>query len=107
MEFLSIEEIKAQCRIDSADTSEDELLETFGASAECTICNMINRSMEEIVDTYSELPPPLRQAMLILAADGYKNREATTQNAVNNIPYGVQNLISHYIKLTDRTTDEW
>ena len=107
MQFLTIEELKAQCRIDLEDHSEDASLLVYGESAEAVVQNMINRQAEEIIEVWGELPPPLRQAMLVIAADGYLHREGSTPSAVDRVPYGVQNMISHYIKLTSRTNDEW
>ncbi len=104
--FLTLEEIKAQCRINVEDTDEDGILQIYGVSAEATVCNLINRSIIECIDDFGEDldgAPPLRQAMLVLVAQSYKYREASTPDNVNAVPYGVLQMISPYVKLTSRT----
>ena len=73
--FLTIEEIKAQCRIAPEDTEEDGLLQMYGVSAEQTICKLINRSVLECIDEYGvdlDEAQPLKSAMLVLVGQMYK-----------------------------------
>ena len=46
MNILTLEQIKAQCRIDSEMTEEDQLLEIYGDAAEETVINYCNCSLE-------------------------------------------------------------
>ncbi len=50
--FLTLEEIKAQCRIAAEDTEEDGLLQIYGVAAEQTVLGLTNRSVLECVDEY-------------------------------------------------------
>lgn len=106
LNFISIEEVKTQCRIDPEDNTEDTLLQTFAEAAEQTVQNLINRDAANIIDEYTEVPAPVKTAMLILSAQYYKYREATTQDNVNNVPWGVQNLLLPYTRLTDMSDYE-
>lgn len=45
---------------------------------------------------YEELPAPIRVAVLMLVAHWYRTREAVTSNAVSEIPYGVDALLSPF-----------
>lgn len=104
--FLTLEEIKLQCRINAEDTDEDGLLQMYGVAAEQLICREINRSVFECVDEYGEElddAQPLKQAMLMLTAQWYKYREESTPDTTNHVPYGVRSLISPYVKLTSRS----
>lgn len=103
--FLTLEEIKNQCRIAPEDTEEDGLLQMYGVAAEQTVLGLINRSVLECVDEYGtdlDGAVPLKQAMLVLVAQSYKYREASTPENVNAVPYGVQTLIAPYVRLTRR-----
>ena len=105
--FLTLSEIKAQCRIAPDDMEENGLLQMYGVSAEQTICRLINRSLLECIDECGEElddAQPLKSAMLILVAQMYKYREASTPDTVNAVPYGVQTMIAPYVKLTNRNT---
>ena len=104
---MTLEAIKAQCRIAPEDTEEDGLLQQYGVSAEQIICKQINRSVLECIDEYGvdlDEAQPLRSAMLMLTAQMYKYREASTPDAVNAVPYSVSVMISPYVKLTNRNT---
>ena len=99
--FLTLEEIKAQCRIAPEDTEEDGLLQMYGVSAEQTICKLINRCVLECIDEYGvdlDEAQPLKSAMLILVAQMYKYREASTPDTVNAVPYGVQTMIAPFVE---------
>lgn len=105
--FLTLEEIKAQCRIAAEDTEEDGLLQMYGVSAEQTICKLINRSVLECIDEYGvdlDEAQPLKSAMLVLVGQMYRYREASTPDTVNAVPYGVQTMIAPYVRLTNRNT---
>lgn len=105
MTFLTLTEIKQQCRLNVEDTDEDGMLQMYGVAAEQTICNLINRSAIEVMDYYGEDlddAVPLKQAMLILTAQMYKYREASTPDNVNAVPYGVRCMIAPYVRLTNR-----
>lgn len=105
LNFLTLEEIKAQCRIAPEDTEEDGLLQMYGVSAEQTVLGLINRGVLECIDEYGadlDSAVPLKQAMLALVAQSYKYREASTPENVNAVPYGVQTLIAPYVRLTRR-----
>lgn len=102
MEIITLEEIKAQCRIDSEDNSEDTLLTSYGDAAEQMVQNYIKRDSASLLEDYGEVPAPIRTAMLILVAQYYKYREASTQDAVNDVPWGIQTLLRPYVKLIRR-----
>ena len=71
MKFLTLEQIKAQCRIEEDFTLEDSKLTLYGESAEKVIFNMCQRPYEDFIETYGAIRFRLaRQA--IYAADGWR-----------------------------------
>ena len=74
MKYLTIEDIKRQCRIDSDFTEDDELLEIYGDSAETFLESHLNIALDDIVAQNSgELPKALYQVLLILVDYSYDN----------------------------------
>ena len=68
MILLTIDEIKAQCRILSDD--ENPSLEVFGAAAEAHAARLIGRPI------VADEPADLKAAVLMLAATLYAQRES-------------------------------
>ena len=66
MNYLTIGQIKQQCRIDSTYTADDDLLETYGDSAEEYLAAHLNCCLDTIAaDNGGTLPQSLVNAMLI------------------------------------------
>jgi len=104
MNVLTLESCKAQCRIEGDD--EDDLLTIYAEAAEETIFTRINRTYDECIEEYSEMPAPLKYCMLVLVAQMYKYRELTTQDAINRVPGTFWDQLLPYIKLTNTTDNE-
>jgi len=74
MNYLSLEDIKRQCRIDASWTEDDDLLEGLGDAAESFTEAHLNNSLEEITAQNSgELPSSIYRAMLLLVSYYYDN----------------------------------
>lgn len=78
MNYLTLESIKKQCRIDLDDHEEDDLLEAYGEAAEEMVKNTTHQSIEQMYDEYGDIPKSCIVAALMFAAELYKNREATS-----------------------------
>ena len=65
MRILTLELIKAQCRIEPEMTEEDALLELYGNAAEETVLNYCNRSLESIYEEYGSIPAAITQGCLV------------------------------------------
>lgn len=48
--------------------------------------------------TAASVPASIRQAMLLLVAHWYRNREAVTAAAMSDLPMGVQSLLTPYLR---------
>lgn len=92
--MLRLEQVKAQCRIEHDE--EDALLRGYIQSAQEFCQNYINRNIyadevDEGDDTGIVITPLIQQAMLLLVAHWYEQRELT-----NNIPQAVYELLRYY-----------
>lgn len=96
MNFLTIDKIKQQCRIDPDDHDEDVLLEAYGEAAEEMVHNTTHQSIEQIYDEYGEVPHSLEVAALMFAADLFKNRESTS-NIVLQPNKAIIRLLAPYV----------
>ncbi len=96
MELLTIDEIKANSRIDG--DGEDVYLRHVGAPAEKMVPTALRRKFYDLEAEYGAVPPEVRHAVLMLADHLYTHRGATAMQAVA-IPYGVQAMVTPYIKL--------
>lgn len=100
MKWLTLENIKKHLRLEQDFTDEDELLEMYGASAEDTVLNMLNRTKENIEECYGKIPVPLVQASLLLVEQSYTQRGVTSAQKQYEITYGFDTLIKPYMHLT-------
>jgi len=101
MEFLTLDLIKGQLRLDESQAElEGELLEMYGESAEQTVLNLIRRSMDELTDEYGAVPRPLVLAALMLVDLSYQHRTMVTPANLSAVPYTFDLLIKPYMRLT-------
>lgn len=96
MRFLTLDLIRAHCRID--DDCENELLQMYGDSAEATIFNMLDKTYEDVLDEYSEVPTPIIHAALQLVDVSYTNRSPLTPQNLFQVPYTIDALLRPYMK---------
>lgn len=101
MQIISIEYIKAHSRIDDIrnDEFENELLELYGESAEKTVLNLLNRSIESLYEEYGKIPAPIMHACLFLVDHSYSQRSPVTMNNLYTVPYTLDALIKPYMIL--------
>ena len=97
LKWLTLELIKQQTRI--YYTIEDSLLETYGAAAEETTLNLLNRSYDELMETYGEVPAPVVQASLMLVDVSYQYRCPVNPTNTYIIPYTFDILVKPYMRL--------
>ena len=105
MKWLTLEQIKAQLRIEPDFTDEDELLEMYGESAEEVLLNYLNRSYEDIIEVYGHIPAPLRHASLMLVDTSYQYRSPVSTQSVSLVPYTFDILVKPYMRLTSPSSN--
>lgn len=99
MMWLTLSQIKAQCRIEPDFTLEDELLMLYGNAAEETILELCNRTYADMVDTYGGIPNAIVQASLLLVDSSYTNRSPSSVQSLSLVPYAFDRLVKPYVRL--------
>ncbi|MCD8266091.1 MAG: head-tail connector protein [Prevotellaceae bacterium] len=97
MKVLKLSEIKMNSRIE--EDMEDAVLVQMGEAAEAVIEASLNRTWEDIEKTYGGIPADIKRACLMLTDHYYNNRGATSNTSVTALPFGIQALVKHYVKL--------
>ena len=103
MKFLTLKQIKAQCRIEEDFTMEDSKLTLYGESAEQVIFNMCQRPYEDFIETYGTIPQDVIHAALLLVTASYEHNAAVSMQNLSMVPYGFDMLIKPYMRLTSAT----
>lgn len=98
MKWLTIDYIKFHSRIDF--DCENELLELYGEDAEETVLNLCNRTMEDIIEQYGQVPKPLFVAALMLVETSYTQRAPISIQNLYTVPYAFDMKVKPYMKLT-------
>ena len=97
MKYLTIDDIKAQLRLDF--DCEDSLLELYGTGAEETILYLCNRTYENLIGEYGEVPAAIRQVTLELVSQSYEQRSPASPTNLSAVPYNFDLLVKPYIVL--------
>ncbi|WP_336279934.1 head-tail connector protein [Cronobacter dublinensis] len=99
--ILSLEQIKAQLRLEPDYTDEDELLLLLGGAAEARTSNYLNRRLygTEVPDTDEDglvVSDDICQAMLMLCSHLYENRSSTSDVEMTEMPQSFKWLVDAY-----------
>lgn len=108
MKFLTLEDIKAQCRIEPDFTDEDKLLEKFGAAIENALLREVNRSYDGLLEAFGEddgaggktVPSDFYVAALLLTKHLYEHRGPTEMVTQSMVPYTLDLFIKPFMRLT-------
>ena len=106
MKFLTLEQIKAQCRIEEDFTLEDSKLTLYGDSAEQVVFNYCRRQYEDFISEYGAIPQDVVHATLLLVTASYEHHAAVSMQNLSMVPYGFDMLVKPYMRLTDGDTTD-
>ena len=106
MKFLTLEQIKAQCRIEEDFTLEDSKLTLYGESAEQVVFNYCRRQYEDFISEYGAIPQDVVHATLLLVTASYEHNAAVSMQNLSMVPYGFDMLVKPYMRLTDGDTTD-
>ena len=99
MKCLTIDDIKQQLKLDF--DCEDALLELYGTGAEDTILFLCNRTYENLVGAYGEVPAAIRQLTLELVTNSYDHGSGpASPTNLSAVPYNFDLLIKPYMVLS-------
>lgn len=117
LRIVTLEELKKQMRVEEND--EDMLIIQYGVAAETGIIGETRRTLAELcmigyeeyngtaaedgaVPDVAWFPSRLKVAILILAAQLYRNREPVAAGiSVAPIPYTLEVMVKPYVKLAE------
>lgn len=105
MKWLTLKDIKAQCRIPTDFTEEDELLTGYGNSAESTILRNLNRTFYDLTEQYGAVNAQnhawsdIINASKMLVDVWYQHRSPLDGLSMSIVPYTFDLLIKPYMKL--------
>ena len=105
MKWLTLEQIKAQLRIEPGFTAEDTLLTGYGNSAESTILNHLNRKYYDLIDQYGDASADnaawddIINASKMLVDVWYQHRSPVESLNMSVVPYTFDLLIKPYMRL--------
>lgn len=108
MKFLTLTEIKAQCRIEEDFTQEDTLLTAYGGAAENALLRVCNRTYDDLLENFGEdggegnkvVPTDFRLAALMLAKHLYEHRGPTENVPIYIVPYAMDLMVKPFIRLS-------
>ncbi len=83
-------------------TEDDDLLQAYLDAAEAYVITATHRTFDELVEMGGgDFPAQLTQAVILLAADSYNNRENSQSVQLHEVPYGASAMIKQFRKLAD------
>ncbi|MGR4929049.1 head-tail connector protein [Bradyrhizobium sp. CAR08] len=91
MALATLAQLKAQVRTEFGD--EDDALQHYLDAADEYVRGFLAVD-PEAQDPPETVPDTVNQAVLLLAADWYQNRESTAPDALHEVPYGAQQLLN-------------
>jgi uncharacterized phage protein (predicted DNA packaging) len=86
--ILNVDEIKTWCHIESDQDAEDDLLTTLEIAARLHTENYLRRLLDPDTVTAN-----IKQAMCLLIAHWYRNREAICVNELYVVPHGYDAIL--------------
>lgn len=98
MKYLTIDMIRSHSRIDF--DCDDAMLTLYADAAEEVTLKMLQKSYDDLIDEYGEVPKPVIQATLFLVDNSYNNRSPASTQQMWTVPYTYDFLLKPYMKLT-------
>lgn len=99
--LVSPELIRQYVRADDIDGADDALLLSCQEAAEAYVTDATERGAAELLEMGDgELPAPLRQAVLMLVAHWYNQREAVAGVQMQSVPYTIDALVKPFARLS-------
>lgn len=100
MPIVSLSLFKKHTRADDFD-GDDDLLVHYLEAAEERVVQLTNRPLAELLEAGGgTFPPTLRQAVMLLAAHWYNQREDVSGVQMHGVPEGVPALVKRWRKFS-------
>ncbi|MBF1058658.1 MAG: phage gp6-like head-tail connector protein [Peptostreptococcus sp.] len=104
--YVNLQQLKKHLNIDSSFHEDDEYLVDLVNASELAIERYIDDKFENILiaSGRTTLPPTLQQAVLILTANFYANRESIAFSSHTELPYSLTYLLDLYKNYSKKYT---
>ncbi len=101
MAAVSLELFKKHVRADDF-ADDDEYLGYLIDAAETAVITATNRTSDELAEMGGgEMPAPIKQAIMMLGAHWYNQRESVSSTQMHSVPDALQSLVKPYRKLAE------
>lgn len=101
MKWSNLNYIKTHSRI--CNDCEDALLEQYANAAEEFILDYCNRTYENVIDVYGEVPARFYEAVQLLVDTMYTYRSPLTVQHLSAVDYTFDPLVSNFVRYTKET----
>lgn len=98
---VDLDDLKQHLNIDKDYTDEDKYLLDLFSAAVMACENYIDQPIDNFVED-GELDAPLLQAVKILVATWYMNRESVAYGAPQKVPHTLEFLLQSYISYGEK-----
>ena len=88
--------IKKHINVDSDYIDDDEYIEQLIFAAELAVQNHIQTKLDDLEDEEGEIPYTIKQAIIMLVAQWYANREPVSFVYAHTIPFSIDYLLQPY-----------
>lgn len=97
LRILDFQEVKLNSKIETNE--EDPIVLRKCKTAEDSILKVLNRTLEDLIEEYGEVPSPVYDACMCMVEHLYQHRGPTSALALHDIPYTIDFMVKPYIKL--------
>lgn len=99
--LIDLQSLKNHLNIDSSFNDDDAYIESLEEVAEEIVQKHIDKSLDDIIGEEGELPKPLLQAIKLIVANLYDNRESVAYTPTYEVPNSLNYILSMYRDYTD------
>lgn len=99
MQTVTLQQLKQQVNVDTADTTYDEQLEQMADEAEALVLEYTGRELAWFTEHYGGIPLPLRRAVLLLVGDWFAYREGGRPSNLRPAEEAIAPIINRYRRL--------
>lgn len=93
--YITLAEAKKHLQIDSTFTDDDAYITALIAVAEDSVAQHLDIALDSLV-VGGDLPPAIKQSILLMVGNLYANREPVSYSSVTRIPYTMEYLVGLY-----------
>lgn len=94
--YITLDEAKRHLNVDSFFQDDDEMIENLILVAQKAVENDIKYSLAETINEYGTIDMPLKQAILLMVGQLYRNREISSELTFKELPKAYDYLLQPY-----------